>query len=565
MKRKTTALAAFMVATGVATGAFGGTAQAAGWEMSGDEWMWTSETGQAVTEEWRKSGDDWYYLDQTGKMAKDKVVPAEYGGYFYYVDQEGKMVHDTWIMINSKTAGTEQLEEGWYYFGADGKNYCRKGNNFKKKIDGSYYILDENGRMLTGWIDSDGNEVDDTDPFVSGVYYAGEDGRLLMESWLNYYNTSYGFQGSDLESKAAGRTYSEYEEMWFYFDKNGKKLRGTEEKLKEEEIGENEYGFDENGVMLLWWSAVDKELQEENRPVRSESDSRFFSGYDGGILLKNKWVWMYPAENLDAEEYQDGEYSWWRTDEKGKVYRDTIQEINGKQYAFDGIGRMQTGFVLFQGHSRFVAQYDVDSWTSDAFINGELYGIDKADLYLFSSNELNDGSLQTGSNLQVELADGVYTFGFSEVTGKAYGSKNRMQRKNDSWYINGLRLEAEDSFKYGVVGVKTDIPDNVDPQTVEPEYYQVVDSNGKIVKGNEKAVKDGDERYLLLINNKFAGCADNDGRKVVWKNLNGAEGFYYYDKDKTEGSRYEVILLKEDFDMANPDLEMLAIEEKLNF
>ena len=39
---------------------------------------------------------------------------------------------------------------------------------------------------------------------------------------------------------------------------------------------------------------------------------------------------------------------------------------------------MQTGFVLFDGKSEFVARYEVDDWSSEDFIEGTIYGIEKA-------------------------------------------------------------------------------------------------------------------------------------------------------------------------------------------
>ena len=567
MKKKRTALAALALAAGVAAGTAPISAQASGWELQEGEWAWTDESGTPVNGTWRKGTDGWYYLGEDGRMARNRVVESPYGGYFYYVDEEGRMAQDSWKYLGKEASESGQLEEGWYYFGSDGKNYRRKGSGFLKEIGGKTYILDEKGRMQTGWVDGDGNPVEGSDAFVSGVYYAGEDGALLKSSWLDYYlDAEEGGQGSNLSSEATGRDYTEYDEMWFYFDGNGKKVRGTTERLKELEIGGNEYGFDENGVMLLWWSpvATDSDL-EENRPPRSESSSKFYSEYDGGRLLKDKWVWMYPAENLDADDYNNGEYSWWRTDEKGKVYRDKILEVNGNTYAFDGIGRMQTGFVLFEGRSRFVAQYDVDGWSSEDFIEGKLYGMDKSDLYLFSPDELNDGSMQRGSQIEVELEDGVYTFGFSEKTGKAYGNRNRMKKEGDRWYINGLRLEGKEEYGYGVVGVKQNIAPETDPSTVEPEYYQVVDENGRVVEGKNRVVKDREDGYLLILNNKYAGRVWDDGRKVVYKKVDGVEGFYYDDRSREAEERYELILSKESFDMEHPDMENLPEEERLNF
>ena len=88
---------------------------------------------------------------------------------------------------------------------------------------------------------------------------------------------------------------------------------------------------------------------------------------------------------------------------KWKDFQNKIKNVNGRYYAFDGLGRMQTGFVLFDTRSTFVAQYDMDAWSSEDFIEGNIYGIEKADLYFFSPDELNDGSMQTGSELKVEL------------------------------------------------------------------------------------------------------------------------------------------------------------------
>ena len=58
--------------------------------------------------------------------------------------------------------------------------------------------------------------------------------------------------------------------------------------------------------------------------------------------------------------------------------------------------------------------------------------------------------MQTGKELKVELEDGVYTFGFKS-DGIAYGNRNRLKKVNDSYYINGLRLEADEEYGYGVV------------------------------------------------------------------------------------------------------------------
>ena len=302
--------------------------------------------------------------------------------------------------------------------------------------------------------------------------------------------------------------------------------------------------------MLPWWSKVSTISNADKSNPTSDVSARYYSGYDGGKLLKNTWFWMYPSESMDEDEYCSQDCSWWYTNSSGEVYKDRISKINGRYYAFDGLGRMKTGFVLFDGKSEFVARYDIDAWESDAFIDGSIFGIEKSDLYLFSTDEKNDGSMQTGKEIKLELADGVYTFGFSS-SGKAYGNKNKLQKKNDKYYINGLRLDADDEYGYGVVEVEDG--DDI--------YYQVVNSSGKVVDGSKKIVKDKDGAYLLIINNHFvARCSDES--KPRWRDGEEGTGYYHYDKDNKDDHYADGIIAADDED---PDVDSLPEEERLNF
>ena len=208
---------------------------------------------------------------------------------------------------------------------------------------------------------------------------------------------------------------------------------------------------------------------------------------------------------------------------------------------------MQTGFVLFDTRSTFVAQYDMDAWSSEDFIDGNIYGIEKADLYFFSPDELNDGSMQTGNELKIELEDGVYTFGFKS-DGVAYGNRNRLKRVKDSYYINGLRLEADEEYGYGVV-------------RENENSYQVVNANGKTITGNKKVVKDKDGGWLIIINSRFAARVDDEFKPRWYKGEEGT-GFYHYDSDNKE-DRYEGGLIAGSH--TEPLVDGLPEEERLNF
>ena len=315
----------------------------------------------------------------------------------------------------------------------------------------------------------------------------------------------------DLTSVYSGRDYREYNQVWLYFNDRHKKVKSNGIRLKQMEIDGGTYGFDEYGIMIPWWTKVASVSNADKGTPVSDGSAKFFAGYDGGKLLKDSWFWMYPSENLLEHDFDDGEYSWWRTDHKGEVYRNRIRKVKDRYYAFDGLGRMQTGFVLFDNRDNFVAQYDPNAWSSQAFKDGDIHGIEKADLYLFSPDELNDGSMQTGYDLKVELEDGVFTFGFRS-NGIACGNRNKLERMRDSFYINGLRLEADRDFGYGVVK--------------EGASYRVVNTNGKIVSGKNHAVKDRDGGWLLMINGRFAARVE-DEKKPQWKNGASGTGFYH--------------------------------------
>ena len=507
------------------------TAYAAGWTDDGGSWKYITDDGTVVTDQWKKSGDDWYYLDSDGRMMQNSLIQVD--DDYFYVDGDGKRVLECWMSFEPESDNDYGMQEYWYYFGTDGKALRKKGGTFKKTVNGSVYIFDEDGIMLTGFINEDGDWIEDDDEFIDARYYCSDDGVMYQNRWLKYDYQSDG--QSDLRSDMAEKDYMDYDAVWLYFDSQGKKVKSSStEKITQRVIDGATYGFDENGVMMSWWSKTAED---------SRASEKFYSGHDGGQLLKSTWVWMYPSEEMDADDYNNQEYSWWRTDDNGKVYRNQIREIEGSRYAFDDIGRMQTGFLLYDGTKNFVFQHDIDTYSSDDFKEGTVLGIEKADLYLFGPDELNGGSMLSGKEFSVELADGIYTFGFRS-NGRAYGSRNKLEKNDDCYYINGLRLEATNELKYAVVKVNDD-------------EYRVVNDSGKIVKGSKKLVSDGGDGWYIVINDKFKGYVI--GEKPKWYKGDAGEGYYRYDKDN---KTYGELLASKDSEVYDGELQADA---RLNY
>lgn len=485
---------------------------------------------------------DGWTKDSEGRTVTNGPVLS--GDNLYYADADGKKVTNQWMQLKDQPSGS-QLTNGWYYFGSDGKAFNYDGNTgVKKQINGKTYVFDSNGRMETGWLDDSGEPLgEDDSPLENGVYYAGEDGALLKDQWLNY-NYTGEILKDDPDSDPYGTDYGDYSQIWLYFDGDFKRVSADDGQIRQKVIDGNTYGFDDHGVMLPWWNPV--AATSSSAQKNANEKPKYFSPSTGGELLKDSWFWMYPSKNMDEDDYKNQEYSWWHTDHNGKLDKNRIKKINGKSYAFDKLGRMQTGFVIFNGNSGFTGiQYDLDKLTSDDFKDGTIVGIDGIGnkLYLFGPDELNDGSMKTGKNIKVELSDDTFTFGFAE-NGVAYGNGNRLQNVGDTFYINGLRLDADDGFKYGVV------------RDAKGNCY-VVDVNGRKVTGDKKVIKDGEGGWIIILKGRFmARVIDDD--KPRWHDGEDGPGFYHYDSGSK--GKYGTLIAKYGDE---PDTASLPDEEEL--
>lgn len=86
----------------------------------------------AVKSGWQQEDGGWrFYLDP-GKCVVNDWYEDE--GRWYWFDGAGMMVRNVWYQYNGH----------WYYLGADGAMV--KG---QQTIDGKWYIMDDEGRMLT--------------------------------------------------------------------------------------------------------------------------------------------------------------------------------------------------------------------------------------------------------------------------------------------------------------------------------------------------------------------------------------------------------------------------------
>lgn len=511
-KRSIVSQAGLLAISALFLWAFPSTAHAEGWDNSSGEWRYLDGSNNAVTDAWRKSGESWYYLGDDGNMVKDSIITIG-DNNSYYLNADGAMATNRWVQTKD-----EDDNEGWFYFGADGKAYKGKeGRVYTKEINGKKYLFNEEGVMQTGFFDAEGNAIEDENPFKVAVYYFGNDGAMYQDQWLLYSQVGENPGYSEL----AQRNYSEYDEMWLYFGNNGRKYSAKDtDRSRQREINGKAYLFDENGVMIPQLS-----LRSANiRATSSNAKVKYGSLDTDGELKDGYWTFTVPNEEMSQDDYDTQEHSWFRTTKDGNVIKDKIATVLGRRYAFDEIGRMQTGFVTMLEDGTFGLRFDVDEWNKEDFLtdaaNSPIASIDRGDLYLFGTDELNDGSMITGE-VTVSLRDTNAVFGFKN-NGKAIGEKCTLAKNDGKFYYNGLRLDADGDLKYGILR---------DIRTGHGEYV-VVDNNGKAVKGT-RILRDGEGNWIVVENSKFvARVADGDRPRKK----NGK--FYHYDSTADKNERW---------------------------
>lgn len=380
-----------------------------GWVNKNGIWSYLDKDGDAVESVWKTNVDGTLYFYLDENGEMATSSLIEDGDYLYYVNANGVQERNHWELIED-----DNEEERWYYFDSKG----RAVKSCKKVIDGKTYYFDEDGKMLYGWVsvgtDSNAAMVDN---YLTGDIYLGDN----MTGWRR---ENQWFKETNLED------ISDLDYIWFYFKSNGHKE--TENRTRIDGV---DYMFSANGEMI------------ENRFVDYNGAKYFVS--DNGSVYKNRWIW-----NVD-EESEDG--YWYYATKNGKLLVNTIEKINNKTYMFDENGRMITGFV----GSITSSNADILDLSSKDFVDNNY------SYYTENGNRIVD------SNIEVELEDGIFTFGFDKK-GIALNGK-----VNNRLYINGILQKAIDE-KYAFVN------------------GYIVNTSGKVMSG--KSYKIDDITYLKNAN-----------------------------------------------------------------
>lgn len=533
--RKQTKLVAVLSASALLALGASMTSYAAGWTEENGTWVYYDNDGYAVTDEWRRSGNYWFWLNSDGEMATNELIEDD--GDYYYVDSNGAMVTNRWIQLENEDMDDDNDSEYvWYYFQNNGKAYTASDNGVSfKTINGKKYTFDDEGQMLWGWVDENGDRITDDNGWVDGVYYCGTaDDGAQVTGWAQLHVVD-----DEVETRFDGTLDEEDQDYWFYFNTNGKRVEADAEdgEYVTKTINGNKYAFDKDGVMAFEWNDGFA-TEDSTDPKATAAQWQYYNDRTAGNRAKG-WFYEVPSENLHEDEYDDGAAHWYYAKNDGTLYTNVIKTINGKKYAFNGYGEMLSGLQAIKTDGNGVITWNkkIDEEPEiDQYVDvnaGKYAGNDGYDIYYFGDG--SDGSMKLNTQ-NIDIDGEVYNFYFvknGENKGKGFGTTTVTDSykltsdgsvgdggyANESYvyddkavYTNGLKVTADSDLRYQAVDVtsgktytrsqlvalnhKNADSDEVEigKDTVNLNNLVLINASGSIMK-NKSSVKDGDEYY----------------------------------------------------------------------
>ncbi len=479
MKKQTKVLAAATLFTlGASFSAFAALKNGT-WVNSEDGWQYFDKEGEVVEEEWCYDGTTEYWVNEEGFLGADEWVSDE--EYSYYVKADGSKAKGEWQFVYGED-DEDADEESWFYFDAKG----RMAEKEKRTVNGKTYYFDEEGKMLTGWVeyteDADGNVVTcepaDENTGVGSVVYCDENGALVKSAWLHQFPWT----------EDADDMYEGEDEQWYYAKSNGKLATG-----KQASIDGYTYFFNNNtGVMLEGW-VVGHENEDGDLVYTSSNGTKFtaegadvayFCTEDGaGYAKKNGW--------RELEDTTEDDDFWFHFDKLGRVFWAAADAQEYVQTVDFVDGEDKDGNIVINETRTTVESKKIDGVKYYFNQNGEM--IDGFVAINGNLMYLDGGAAQTG---KVELTDeneNDYTFYFAEKTvdDDNYEKYVAINGNKDGYcYKNGQLMKSEESGVYELV-------------TVAEGVQFIVDYRGKIQHKEGKEYDGVDGTYTF--------AEDNDG------------------------------------------------------
>lgn len=414
-------------------------------------------------------------------------------------------------------AATGWVEEGgeWYYYNKDEEAVTEQ---WQKAGDGKYYWLNEDGVMaVSSWVEgSDGNK-----------YFVNSHGVRITNEWR------YMFASEDDDAE---------EESWFYFDSNGKMLKGKKN------VNGKTYYFSDEGKMLTGW------VNYESGGTPQKNDSGVVKEQTVYCLESGEratgWLKLYAPE--DYEDQEDDEY-WYNFKSNGQIRASIKATINGKSYVFDDEGKMLSGWVKIVPTATGNDYEDITDETSNAasLTGDQLYYCGSADDGALKKagwiNTVEPGADAEDTDLDkywyYASKDGSLTYATSseyKVTkAKLKGDDVKPTDETDlDFTIKKIGTKYYGFYKTGkMADGLVIILDNGTAVDYNPGLYYFGKSNdGALKTGSVSVTNDDDDSYAFYFATKTKdgftkgqGVTGNQGGKLYdgGKSIGAKEGYTY--------------------------------------
>ena len=541
------------------------------WYTISSSTYYYGEGGKAYTGVHTIDGKQYcFYL--SGGLCKNTTWTID--GKVYYCDKEGvatELANNAWSNMDGKyyyvkngrllTSCVEQIDGSYYGFDGYGVLYVNQefplydyetqtSIRYKAKEDGRLYVNEwytiygstyyygKDGKLCTGLSTIDGKQY-----YFSTSGILCKDGLVKAEDGNSYYCDSEG-----IATAVTDNSWIQLNEKWYYV-RNGAFLKSCVEK-----IGDNYYGFDENGAMY-----TNVIFGQGNWSIGSYS-YEYYRASASGVLYTNQWysdyntAYYYGADarrckglqTIDGVSYifdasgalvvsrmisvDNGNYycdkngtvhempnnQWYKGDDgdwyyvqDGKALTSCKAQIDGKWYQFDYSGRMDN-FDLNTDESGAIR---TNSWFYDGTYwyyydeNGEtyrsgVYEIQGAKYYFNASSKLVVSKVCTdGTNCYIADENGHLTQitkdGWEQVDGTYYYVENGQLKTDGVYKINGSWYAFADDGSMHANWASNQYRAKADGSLYCSEWYQdsnkkwyYYDENAKSVSGSVTIGKD---------------------------------------------------------------------------
>lgn len=275
-----------------------------GWKKINNSWYYFNdgevddfEDGQMVYGEVEIDGDEYYFGNSSDGVMKTGLVKvtnsqnsnrpggtSETESYFY--GSNGVKVVDGWAKYNNK----------WYYMDEDGhmmKGFIGFDSSFNilsdpTDVDRATYVnyLDDNGEMVTGWLDLGETEQTRPGQDLSNQYYYFKSDGTMVTDWYKINSKWYYLSPETTSEYQKGQLVTglyTIEDKNYYFDKSGVMSTSSWETV---EVGSSKYDIylASDGVMLQGKSDDDLLVEKVG--------SKYYVFDENGYCLKSTTVYL---------------------------------------------------------------------------------------------------------------------------------------------------------------------------------------------------------------------------------------------------------------------------------